>query len=285
MSIWIYREETAKHTGRPIFVGPDESYRAPELEDWDQKCCRFCDAPLETLRSESSRTMSERLGEWVEVCPVCGWWRAQTTVIAEGDASSPQFVSLARRGAMASLQEFDLADVTTPVGEVRKFLLAKYEARFEVHPTLMEETVASVFRGLGYSAQAVGRSGDDGIDVILERAGERIGVQVKRYKNSIQVEQIRALTGALVLGGLTRGIFVTTSTFQRGAPSTAERLARRGYPIELVDAPRFYEMLQLAERTMYASREDFDIAHCVGSFMPLLVHNPQMPNPRRDGKW
>jgi restriction system protein len=122
---------------------------------------------------------------------------------------------------------------------------------------VFEETVASVFRDLGYGARVTAYSGDDGIDVILDgQSDTMIGVQVKRYRNSIQVEQIRSLAGALVLGGLTRGIFVTTSTFQGGADDTAQRLNTRGYQIELMDATRFFDALKIAQRSQYRSKSD-----------------------------
>jgi restriction system protein len=122
---------------------------------------------------------------------------------------------------------------------------------------MFEEIVASVFRDLGYDARVTAYSGDDGVDVVLDGpSGVLIGVQVKRYRDSIKVEQIRALTGALVLGGLTRGVFVTTSTFQKGAADTAERMATRGYQIELMNADRFYDALKIAQRSRYREKND-----------------------------
>ena len=104
--------------------------------------------------------------------------------------------------------------------------MAKSNARFTIQPRLFEETVASVFRTLGYRAVVTSYSGDDGIDVILENdSGTFLGVQVKRYQDRIKVSQIRELLGALVINGMTRGIFITTSDFQSGAPRSVE-LAR-----------------------------------------------------------
>jgi len=54
-------------------------------------------------------------------------------------------------------------------------------------------TVASVFRDCGFHARVTSYSGDGGIEVILERGDETIGVQVKRYKSAIDAEQIRSL--------------------------------------------------------------------------------------------
>jgi restriction system protein len=138
-----------------------------------------------------------------------------------------------------------------------------------MHPQLFEETVASVFRDLGYQAVATAYSGDDGIDVVLQGPeGDTIGVQVKRYKESrrIGVDQIRELAGSLVLQGWTTGIFVTTSDFQSGAHSTVDRLERfRGMRIELVNATRFYDQLQLAQRNRYQSVNDADAPYTMAT--------------------
>lgn len=105
-------------------------------------------------------------------------------------------------------------------------------------------TVASVFGDLGYRASATGYSNDGGGDVILEDgSGARIGVQVKRQKGFVEVEQIRAFLGALMLGGYTRGVYVSASRFSRGARKAARLSTQTVMPIELVDAGRFFDML------------------------------------------
>lgn len=248
MSIWEY----------------DHSRAEKEIVQQAVNCteCLFCAEPLETLVAEEDS--GENPGSpdnwfWymsetrVRTCPVCGWWSVCRTSTTAGGSHGTHH----EMGASGSLRELDLPDIEGPLEEVRSYLAARYVDRFKVHPRVFEETVASVFRDLGYNARVTAYSGDDGIDVILDgQSGNLIGVQVKRYRNSIQVEQIRALTGALVLGGLTRGIFVTTSTFQSGANETAQRLRTRGYQIELMDAARFYDSLKIAQRTRYRSKND-----------------------------
>lgn len=116
--------------------------------------------------------------------------------------------------------------------------------------------VGSVFKSLGYHVVVTGRSNDGGIDAVLEGAsGIRIGVQVKRYRNKIEAEQIRAFTGALVIEGFTRGIYVTTSAFRPGAKRAAEKSEVRGHPISLVDADGFLAALSVAQREFYTSEE------------------------------
>lgn len=163
------------------------------------------------------------------------------------------------RGAAASLMEFDLQDISVPLEEVERILIARYEKRHEINPALFEHVVADVFRGKGYRSVVTARTADGGVDVILSDDQRQIGVQVKRWKNAIKAEQIRALAGALVLRGLTRGVFVTTSRFQPGAESTAEQYRLRGYAIELFDSHRFLEALRLSQRPAYHSLEEFPL--------------------------
>lgn len=167
-------------------------------------------------------------GASVGICQICGWWKYTQWMNFPAPSGEQEFFS----GGYGVLRELDLADLQQPLSEVRAYLAAKYETRFEIHPRLFEETVASVFADLGYQTRVTAYSGDDGIDVILDGANnELVGVQVKRYAGSISVEQIRALTGALLIGGYTRGIFVTTSSFQSGGERTAGLSASLGLAI------------------------------------------------------
>ncbi len=169
--------------------------------------------------------------------------------------------------AAGCLKRLDLTDLSTPIKDVQTYLTAKYSDRFSMAWQLFEDTVGSVFAGLGYKARVTARSDDGGIDVILDGPDDRtIGVQVKRYRNSIKAAQIRELAGALVLNGLTEGVFVTTSSFQQGAEEAAKLAAARGIPVRLLDAKRFYEALKIAQSQ--SNHRSFQEIH--GLIRPLL---------------
>ena len=198
----------------------------------------------------------------IGICPACGWWKYGLARVRLGPLRHSVPIVRPRdfdhgssfEISLGSLKTFDLADPDTPVTETRDYLTARFEARFDVHPRLFEEVVASVFRDHGYSTRVTAYSGDGGIDVILDGANDQtIGVQVKRYRNRITVAEIRELTGALVIGGHTKGVFVTTSDYQSGADGTARASTEHGYPIELYDATRFYDALKIAQ--LSSSRE------------------------------
>jgi restriction system protein len=271
MSIWVYEGEI-RNKGTISSVINSER-------------CLFCNEVLRVLKHESDSAQiyeSEHKQEILHVrtCDICGWWwatktdyRAMTNIGKYKAIDPAEYIDNRLWGASAVLKSLDLTDISTPISEVRNELIRNYKkAKGEIQYTLFEETVATVFRDLGYHAVATGRSGDDGIDVVLTgKNNETIGVQVKRYKdkNRIGVAQIRDFMGALYDKGWLKGIFVTTSDFQSGAQPLTERLAARGTRIELVNANRFYEELKLAQRNRYRSLSDADAPYLSTTFTLL----------------
>jgi restriction system protein len=238
--------------------------------------CPFCSSPIKLLRNDKEDLGGH--GEYVTdidqywACEICGWWKGYRSY----RHTDFGFRIFSEYGAAAALKTLDLNDISLPVEEVRSYLAAKYDARFEIHPRLFELVVASVFRDHGYLSEATAYSNDGGIDVVLRgNEGQQIGVQVKRYKEAIEVEQIRSFTGALFLSDLrlTRGVFVTTSKFQSGGLKAADNATLRGIAIELVDAPKFFESLKLAQREMYRSIADLKTSIDTDAFVKLSSFN------------
>lgn len=237
--------------------------------------CLFCRSSLKRLPARYREFEDFEVSVAPAICLNCGWW---TVAVTEQDLE-PTAHTLDHedifddgssrwtfdQGAAGILRELDLTDIKQPLNDVRDYLTLRYEKRFELHPRVFEKTVASIFRDRGFNTRVTSYSGDGGIDVILERSGETIGVQVKRYKNAISAEQIRALAGALFIGGYTKGVFVTTSRFQPGGNEVTTLAQARGMAIELLDAPRFLEELKIAQRAKF-SEHDFeryyDLAFC-----------------------
>jgi restriction system protein len=238
MSIWIHSEKS----------------RELEHVDWIGICV-FCKAPLRGLASDLAKDVELHTNVNVSVCDQCGWWTAKK--IYTSTHGVHRIRSTRTHGAAASLREMDLTDISLPIGEVRDYLMARFDSINLINPRLFEETVGSIFRDLGWNVMVTAYSGDDGIDAFLEKGGQTVGVQVKRYRSKIQVEQIRSLAGALLLNGLTKGIFVTTSSFQSGAQRTVDRLVSKGYAIELMDSARLFDALKIAQREKYRLGRDF----------------------------
>lgn len=188
------------------------------------------------------------------ICPMCAWWCAIDSIVVP---AVKRQIWLLHITATSALMDLALDDISTPLMEVRNHLRRRYEDRHYVHPRVFEEVVASVFRDCGYDACATAYTNDGGIDVVLAGVGGKsIGVQVKRHRRSIQVEQIRSFLGALLLKGHVGGMFVSTSPFQRGAARAAQTASATHVPIELIDADRFFSMLEIAQLSQAPEPED-----------------------------
>jgi restriction system protein len=263
-SIWTYEDLQKEElpffvgvTGHVVRSGTEGGKKI--MEAWEIKNCIYCGGEFHRLCDYDIQDIYDGTGKrgWfkeVFVCKDCGWWKAWKSE----DETTPAERRMNHFHGAACLRQLDLLDIRTPLDEVRGFLLAKYEQRFTMHPRLFEETVASVFADLGFDVHITAYSNDGGIDAFLTKGEETTGVQVKRYRDFIQVEQIRALAGALVLKGLTKGVFVTTSTFTQGAQSAVIVYQHRGYKIELMDALKFYDALKIARREMFSSLAEFE---------------------------
>lgn len=94
------------------------------------------------------------------------------------------------------------------------------------------------------AGQAVGRSGDGGIDGIIneDRLGlDAIYLQAKRWEGSMGEGPIRDFKGALDAKGAQKGVFITTSTFTPAALQAARN--SRSYKMVLIDGPRLAELM------------------------------------------
>lgn len=225
--------------------------------------CPYCKHRLKNLKhrtgtekdhSVSMAFLSVSDSIRVKTCALCGFWVVSQNL--EEEESTGLYVKYLQ--AVGSLKQMDDSDISDPLQELQASLIKDYAKRYELHPRKYEELVGSVFQGIGYEVNVTSYSGDEGIDLFVldGQSNDQVGVQVKRYKGKIEAEQIRAFVGAMVLKGLTRGIFVTTSDFRRGAKTTAEASSKLGLPVVLWNADTFYEKLSLARREAYRFIED-----------------------------
>ncbi len=93
-------------------------------------------------------------------------------------------------------------------------------------PDRFEDLVVELLEEMGYGeGEAIGRSGDEGIDGIVNQDPlglEKVYIQAKRWQNQVGEPEIRNFSGSLEAKGASKGVFITTSNFS----STAEQTAR-----------------------------------------------------------
>jgi restriction system protein len=93
-------------------------------------------------------------------------------------------------------------------------------------PSLFEKIVVELLIKMGYggsrkdAGQAIGKSGDEGIDGIIKE--DKLGldiiyIQAKRWENTVSRPEIQKFAGALQGQRARKGIFITTSNFSKEA--------------------------------------------------------------------
>jgi restriction system protein len=142
----------------------------------------------------------------------------------------------------------------------------------ENSPSFFESLVVDLIVKMGYGGsresvvQKLGKSGDEGIDGVVNEDAlglDVVYIQAKRYAadNPIGRERIQQFAGALVGQGASKGVFVSTSSFSKGAIEYAIKVPQR---IILIDGKRLAQLMvqygvgARIERTVEIKRIDLD---------------------------
>ena len=198
-------------------------------------------------------------------------WRRHVTIAAGTLVNSGKLLRL-RRGWITNPEQPDgetvdppdntspFSDGDTPSPEVviaqnyrehqnrlKKDLLQKIK---DNPPGFFEELVLDLLVEMGYGgsradAEAVGRSGDGGIDGIInqDKLGlDSIYVQAKRWaEGSVGSPEIDKFSGALTRQGASKGVFITTSSFTNPAKEAANE--KTGPKIILIDGEQLGRLM------------------------------------------
>jgi restriction system protein len=116
-------------------------------------------------------------------------------------------------------------------------------------PSLFERLVVELVVKMGYggsrkdAGQAIGKSGDEGIDGIIKE--DRLGLdiiylQAKRWEATVGRPEIQKFAGALQGQRARKGIFITTSDFSRDAEEYAAKIESK---IILIDGEQLAQLL------------------------------------------
>jgi restriction system protein len=244
---------------------------------WFQCSCEFCDSELieisipdrwpidPSLLKQEHESRIDSLSTYLEdtyaehrkilsgfsvndvqfrLCPVCGWW----CIIRDIEYRVPGRPYMAFNWAAGCLLDDMPLLAAAPVNEIRKILCASYEQRFSLDPHRMEDIVASVFHSFDCKVEISKKSHDGGIDVFgIDQVGMPFGIQVKRHRNKVRIDEIRSFLGALLLHGIANGVFVTTSTFTGGASRLQQQAGVAGIRLDCMDSERLLEMIKVAQ--------------------------------------
>jgi len=116
-------------------------------------------------------------------------------------------------------------------------------------PSFFERLVVELLVRMGYggtrkdAGQAIGKSGDEGIDGIIkeDRLGlDTIYIQAKKWDQTVGRPEIQKFAGALQGVRARKGIFITTSDFSKEAVEYASRIESK---IVLIDGEQLWNLM------------------------------------------
>ena len=116
-------------------------------------------------------------------------------------------------------------------------------------PAFFEQLVVDLLVAMGYggsrqdAGQALGRSGDEGIDGVIneDHLGlDVIYVQAKRWENTVGRPEIQKFAGALQGQRARKGVFITTANFSKEAEAYPSNIDAK---IILIDGVRLVQLM------------------------------------------
>jgi len=150
-------------------------------------------------------------------------------------AVRPTTVDDTNRVGQGSPQQFKPWKTT---GEVRR-----PADLLDLSPRQFEDKVVELYTALGHTARRTGRTGDHGVDVVVQAStGEKWVVQCKRWRGNVGEPVIRDFYGVVHHEKADKGTLITTGGFTPQAREWA-----RGKPLTLVDGEQFVRFLRRAQ--------------------------------------
>lgn len=137
-------------------------------------------------------------------------------------------------------------------------------------PRFFEEVVVRLLVAMGYggsyadAAKVVGRSGDEGIDGVINEDPlglDTVCVQAKRWQGVVGRPTVQAFAGSLEGARARKGVMITTSTFSPDAQTYVRQIEKR---IVLISGARLADLMiehgvgVIADRTYRIPRVDVD---------------------------
>jgi hypothetical protein len=247
---------TVERTPNHVILEGNKERRFYGTLSWCPNCERSAKASVthdsEELNADDPVTSRYYLDTKYE-CETCGWWSSESSE-STGSDSVESWVEW-KTITYAVLKALGASAKDLPLQVLERALTNRPNLLYSIHDRKFEEFVASVLNDFypGCEVALCGRSGDQGIDLVVVVCDAPIAVQVRRRMSPDNVETVypvREFLGAALLRGFRELIYVTTSHFTRGAIAAADAAVARELVsrYQLIDADRLRGMFNLARR-------------------------------------
>src|SRR5215210_1652225 len=129
---------------------------------------------------------------------------------------------------------------TTPTA---RELSLRFEAVRSMSGAQFEAFTADLFRAMGHQAVALGGVGDQGVDVIVNRRGERVAVQCKNHKRPVGNSPVQEVYAGARHHRCEEACVVAPAGYTRGAIDLA-----RSTEVSLFDTGSIHQWIRKADK-------------------------------------
>ena len=141
-------------------------------------------------------------------------------------------LNLSKEKVLADLSNFEIllkrqALEQSLVSEKKKITIYDID---KMSPYEFEKAVAKIYELKGYTTTLTKASGDQGADIILEKFGHKIAIQVKLYSTPVGNKAVQEIVAAKYHYGANKAMVVTNNYFT----SSAKELAKSN-GVQLID--------------------------------------------------
>ncbi|MBN2350662.1 MAG: restriction endonuclease [Bacteroidales bacterium] len=179
------------------------------------------------------------------LCFRCGWWDYKhSTYLDDGRTPggwSKYVNSILHDSAINEKVEFATLQLVNE-------LFLNHNKIYKLSPDKFENLIEYFYKNYFLcSTELTAKTRDGGIDIIgIDSEYQKFAIEVKRYKNKITVQLIRQFLGALIQHDITKGIFVTSSTYTRDSKNLVNKINNKGYfSLELKDISNVIDWLKI----------------------------------------
>ena len=123
--------------------------------------------------------------------------------------------------AVAATAIWLVRGVSGPKTPTARELAGRFEVVREMGGPQFEVFVADLFRAMGHRVTMLGRSGDQGVDVIVDYQGERVALQCKNYRRAVGNKPVQEVFAGARHHGCQRAWVVAPAGYTRGARELA----------------------------------------------------------------
>ena len=105
----------------------------------------------------------------------------------------------------------------------------------KMHPVAFEQHCAAILKTLGWTCQITSASGDFGVDLIAEHPGARVVIQVKKWREPVNLSAVQEVTAGVAMYHATHAAVISVSGYRQ----SARRLAKAN-KVRLLDYPDLF---------------------------------------------